>query len=339
MALDREIANILRRSQKPIYLVVNKIDSAKRELRALEFHELGLGEPVAISALAGRQIGDFLDVITSTFKRNGSQQEKVEPLRLAVIGKPNVGKSSLVNALLGKNRQVVTDIPGTTRDPVDSVFKYAGEEIVLIDTAGLKKKRRTAESLEFFSAIRTLRSIDRSDVALILFDAGRGVDAQDLHIVEAAIQRRRPAVIAVNKWDLPEKETNTAREYEQFIKGKLGLYDFLPIVFVSALTKQRIYKLVDIAKKIHQEQCRRITTSVLNDKILREIDRNPPKSSTPKEIKIKFVTQVRTRPPMFTFFCNEPHLVQESYKRFLANQLREHFGFEGVPLTLVFKRK
>jgi GTP-binding protein len=337
--LDKEIANILRKSLKPIYLVVNKIDSAKREVDALEFHELGLGEPLTISALAGREIGDFLDAITSSFERNGKEEEKAETLRLAVIGKPNVGKSSLVNALLGKNRQVVTDIPGTTRDPVDSIFKYAGEEIVLIDTAGLRKKRRTAESLEFFSALRTLKSIERSDVAVILFDAARGVDVQDLHIVETAIQRRRASVIAVNKWDSVEKETKTAGQFEEFIKNKLGLYDYLPVMFVSALTKQRIFKLVDLAKKVHEEQCRRIATSVLNNKMLRDMERNPPKSSSPKEIKIKFITQVRACPPMFTFFCNEPRLVQESYKRFLANKLREHFGFVGVPLTLVFKKK
>jgi GTP-binding protein len=339
MALDREIADILRKSQKPIHLVVNKIDSAKKEIDAHEFYELGLGEPITISALAGRQIGDFLDTITSAFEKNGTTEGTGDVLRLAIVGKPNVGKSSVVNALLGKRRQVVTDIPGTTRDAIDAVLKYNNEEFILIDTAGLKKRRRTTESLEFFSAIRTLRSIERSDVAIVLFDAKRGFDVQDLHIVESALQRKRSCLIAVNKWDLVGKETNTARDYELFIKKKLGLYDYLPVLFVSALTKQRIYKLIERAKKIHQEQCKRIETSTLNDSLLPDIERNPPKSSSPKEIKIKFVTQVKTRPPMFAFFCNEPKLVQESYKRFLANKLREHFGFEGVPLTLVFKEK
>jgi GTP-binding protein len=339
MGLDREIADILRKSQKPIYLAVNKIDSAKREIDAHEFHELGLGDPITISALAGRQIGDFLDTVTSTFGENERAEGEEEVLRLAIIGEPNVGKSSLVNALLGKTRQIVTDIPGTTRDPIDAVLKYNNEEFILIDTAGLKKRRRTTESLEFFSAIRTLRSIERSDVAIILFDAKRGFDVQDLHIVESAIERHRPCLIAVNKWDVVSKETNTARDYELFIKQKLGLYDYLPVMFVSALTKQRVYKLIEIAKKVHREQCKRIETSPLNDTLLPEIERNPPKSSSPKEIRIKFVTQVKTRPPVFAFFCNEPKLVQESYKRFLANKLREHFGFDGVPLTLVFKQK
>ncbi len=193
--------------------------------------------------------------------------------------------------------------------------------------------------MEFYSALRTLRSIERCDVALILFDAKRGFDVQDLHIVESAMDRRRPALIAVNKWDLVEKETNTAREYEQFIKGKLGIHDHIPVLFVSAMTKQRIHKLIDMAKFIHAEQCKRIETSELNDVLLPEIQLNPPKSSSPKEIKIKYITQVRTQPPMMAFFCNEPTLVQESYKRYLANKLRDHFGFAGVPLTLAFKKK
>ncbi|MBM4160164.1 MAG: ribosome biogenesis GTPase Der [Ignavibacteria bacterium] len=339
VGLDREIARVLRKSQKPIYLVANKVDSAKREIDAQEFHELGLGAPMAVSALAGRQIGDFLDVITSTFGKNGEEDAGAKPLRLAIIGKPNVGKSSLVNALLGKKRQVVTEIPGTTRDPVDSILRYNKEEFILIDTAGLKKKRRTTESLEFFSALRTLRSIERSDVAIVLFDAKRGLDAQDLHIVETTLERRRSCLIAVNKWDLVDKETDTARSYELFIKQKVGLYDHIPILFISALTKQRIYKVIERAKKIHEEQSKRIETSALNDALLPHIDRNPPKSSSPKEIKIKYITQVRTNPPTFAFFCKEPHLVQESYKRYLTNKIREQFGFEGVPLTLVFKAK
>jgi GTP-binding protein len=256
-----------------------------------------------------------------------------------VIGIPNVGKSSLVNALLGTKRQVVTEVPGTTRDPIDSILKYNGEEYILVDTAGLRKRKRLTESIEFYSAMRTLRSIERCDVALILFDAKRGFDVQDLHIVESTMERRRPALIVVNKWDLVEKETNTAKGYEIFLKGKLGLYDFIPVMFVSALTKQRIHKVIDKAAFIHKEQCKRIETSELNDTLLPEIEINPPKSSSPKEIKIKYITQIKTEPPMFAFFCNEPKLIQESYKRFLTHKIRDHFGFEGVPITLTFKQK
>lgn len=336
--LDEEIANILRKSKRPIYLVVNKIDSEKRESDVHEFHELGLGEPISISALAGRQIGDFLDIVTSSFNENESPGTE-ERLQLAIIGKPNVGKSSFVNALLGKKRQVVTEIAGTTRDPIDSILKIQDEEIILIDTAGLKKKKRTTESLDFYSTVRTLKSIERCDVAVILFDAKQGIDVQDMHIVESALERRRGIVIAVNKWDLVEKDTNTSRKYELAIKATLGMNDFIPIIFISALTNQRIHKVVDIAKTVYQEQNKRIETNELNDVMLPEIEHNPPKTSSPKEIRIKFLTQVRTNPPIITFFCNEPKLVQESYKRFLVNKLREHFGFLGVPITLAFKQK
>ncbi|MEK6566354.1 MAG: ribosome biogenesis GTPase Der [Bacteroidota bacterium] len=336
--LDKEIAAILRKSHKAVHLVVNKIDSAEREHFTNEFFELGLGDPLPLSALAGRQIGDFLDVLTGPFRSNG-EDKKSDKLRIAIIGKPNVGKSSLVNALLGKKRHVVTEIPGTTRDPIDSVVKFQGEELILVDTAGLRKRARVRESIEFYSVLRTLKCIETSDVAVILFDGHGGVDKQDLHIADAAMQRHRAALIAVNKWDLVEKSTQTAREYELAIRRNLGLNDFLPIVFVSATEKQRIHRVLEMAQEIHKEQCKRIGTNKLNEAILPEIAHYPPKSSSPKEIKIKYVTQVKTRPPMFSFFCNEPKLVQESYKRFLENKLREHFGFSGVPLMLVFKEK
>jgi len=336
--LDREIAAILRRSNKPIHLVVNKIDSEQRENSTAEFYSLGLGEPIGIAALGGRQIGDFLDLITSDIKK-ASRVKKEKRLRLAVIGKPNVGKSSLVNALIGKSRQVVTALPGTTRDPIDTILEYQGEEIILVDTAGLRKRSKITESIEFYSTIRTLHAIERCDVAVILLDATQGVDKQDLQIVDATMERHRSAVIVVNKWDLVEKETNTAREYELAIERNLGLYDFLPVIFISALTKQRITKVIDTAKEVHTQQSRRISTSALNKAMMAEIEKNPPKSSTPKEIKIKFATQIKTNPPMIAFFCNHPKLVQESYKRFLMNKLREHFGFTGVPLGVVFKEK
>jgi GTPase len=336
--LDKEIADILRRSNKPIHLVVNKVDSEQRENLQADFYSLGLGEPFGIAALGGRQIGDFLDLVTADIKKT-TKIKKEKRLRLAVIGKPNVGKSSLVNALIGKTRQVVTEIPGTTRDPIDTILNYQDEEIILVDTAGLRKRSKITESIEFYSTLRTLHAIERSDVAVILFDAKQGVDKQDLQIVDATMERHRSAIIAVNKWDLVEKETNTAKEYVQAIERNLGLYDFLPVIFISALTKQRITKVIEKAKEVHEQQSRRITTSALNKAMMPEIENNPPKSSTPKEIKIKFATQIKTNPPLFAFFCNHPKLVQESYRRFLMNKLREHFGFAGVPLGIIFKEK
>jgi len=337
--LDEEIASILRKSAKPVHLVANKVDSGNREALGGEFYALGLGDPFLISALGGRQIGDFLDLLVKDFFQNGSSQEQETGLRLAIVGKPNVGKSSLVNALLGAKRQVVTEVPGTTRDSIDSRLKRNGEDLVIVDTAGLRKRRQTKESIEFYGAIRTLRSIDRCSVAVVLFDGSVGVDKQDLQIVESVLQRHRSCVIAVNKWDLVEKNTQTAKTFETAIKKMLGVYDFVPIVFISALTRQRIFKVLDTAVEVNEQQNRRIDTSALNKEILPEIERYPPKSSSPREIKIKFASQIKTNPPMFAFFCNEPKLVQESYRRFLDNKLRDQFGFPGVPLTIVFKKK
>jgi GTP-binding protein len=337
--LDMELSRILRKIDKPIHCLVNKVDSDKREILTHEFHELGLGDPLPISALAGRGIGDFLDRLTEGFGDAPEVEEGGTALKIAIIGKPNVGKSSIVNALLGKNRQVVTNVPGTTRDPVDSVLKYHGESFVLVDTAGLRKKKRVAESLEFYSALRTLKSIVRSDVAVVVLDAVRGLDHQDLHIISTALDRNRPSILAVNKWDLVEKDSRTPLEYERLIREQLGLLDYLPIVFVSALTRQRIAKLLELAKELNAQQHRKIDTSELNEVLLAEIRRTPPSTRGPKEIKIKYVTQVKTRPPVFSFFCNEPKLVEETYRRFLMNRIREHFGFSGVPVKVVFKQK
>ncbi len=338
LASDLELANILRKAQKKVVLVVNKIDGEKREVATAEFYKLGLGEPYSVSALGGRKIGDLLDVVTEDF--SVSLDDKIDPrLKIAVIGKPNVGKSSFVNALLKEERNIVTSIPGTTRDPIDATLKYYGEEILLIDTAGLRKKSRIKESIEFYSALRTLKSIERCDVAVILIDATEGLDHQDLRIIENTIERNRAAIIAVNKWDLVEKDANTAKAFEKALEEKLRIYDFIPIIFISALEKQRIYKVVELAQKVNEEQNKRISTSELNDVLGSDIKVFPPRSRSGKEIKIKYITQVKSKPPVFAFFCNEPKLVDDNYRRFLENKIRTHFTFSGVPVLLSFKQK
>jgi GTP-binding protein len=338
--LDEEIARILHRSNKQVFLVVNKIDNARRENDAAQFYPLGFGEPLAISALGGRQIGDFLDVITAGFSEDGDGENDADGiLKIAIVGKPNVGKSSIVNALLGKRRNIVTKIPGTTRDSIDSLLKYHGEEILLIDTAGLRRKSRIKESVEFYSTIRSLKSIDRCDVALFVVDVATGVDKQDLRVLEAISERRRGAVLVANKWDLVEKDDSTARFYESEMKKLLRIYDYIPVVFVSALERKRIYKLVEIAKSVYSEQHRRLMTNKLNEILLRDIAMTSPASVRGKEIKINYVTQVKVDPPTFVFFTNEPKLIEDRYKRFLERKVREHFGFTGVPVVVLFRKK
>ena len=337
--IDKEIAAILRTSKKKVLLIVNKVDRAEQEFETAEFHSLGLGDPVPLSALGGRNIGDFLDLLTEDIVVQEEGEDTDERLRLAVIGKPNVGKSSLVNALIGFERSIVTPIAGTTRDPIDSILKRDNEEILLIDTAGLAKKKRIKESVDFFSTVRTLRSIERCNVALVLIDANEELEKQDLKIVESAIERNRGVVIGINKWDLVEKETMTSVEYEKELRKRLRIHDFVPVVFISAKTKQRIFKLIDMARHVNAERHKRIPTTELNEKMLAEIQRYPPSTKTGKDVKIKYITQVVANPPIFVFFANEPQMVSVTYKRFLENKLRSHFHFTGVPLTLQFKRK
>jgi GTP-binding protein len=338
MPADTEIADVLRKAEKKVVLIVNKIDNEKREAGLGEFYKLGLGEPVPASALLGRKIGDLLDIVTRDFQAGESRDEDPR-LKISVIGKPNVGKSSLVNALLQQDRNIVTDIPGTTRDPIDSVLKYYGEEIILIDTAGLRRKSKIKESVEFFSTVRTLKSIERCDVAVIMIDAEQGLEHQDLRIIETVMERKRAAVIAVNKWDLIKKDDATARMLERALKEKLRIYDFIPIIFISALVKQRIYKVIELAKMVNAEQNKRITTSELNERLRTDIEVFPPRSRTGKEIKVNYITQVNSKPPVFAFFCNEPNLIDDNYRRYLENKIRGHFVFNGVPVVLSFKRK
>lgn len=337
--MDYNIADMLRTSGKTFYLLANKVDSEKFETAANEFYSLGVDVVYDISALVGRKLGDLLDVITQNFP-DYSVDDKDTRLKIAVVGRPNVGKSSLTNALLGYDRSIVTEIPGTTRDSLDSILKYYGEEIILVDTAGLRKKKNVQESIEYFSNIRTLKAIGECDVAVVMIDASFGLEKQDQKIIDEVVRWRKGLIVAVNKWDLIEKETNTAREFEVGIQKKMGSIDYAPVIFISALTKQRIYKLVDLCKKVEQERKRKIPTNEINDTLLPEIEKNPPPAThTGREVKIKYITQVGDYYPIFMFFCNYPKQVADHYKRWLEKLIRRKFGFEGVPITLSFKEK
>jgi len=337
--VDIEIANLLRSADRNFYLVVNKVDSENFEAAAAEFYKLGVDKLFDVSALVGRKTGDFLDVLTSDFPETKEEKEDSR-LKIAILGRPNVGKSSLTNSLLGYDRSIVTDIPGTTRDSIDSILKYYGKEIILVDTAGLRKKKRIDESIEFFSAIRTLKAVGECDIGIVLVDTKIGLDKQDQKIIDEVIRRRKGLIIAVNKWDLIEKETNTARDFEKTIIDKMGSIDYVPVIFISALTKQRIFKLIKLSQRIEEERKKKIPTNTLNDVLLPIIEKNPPPSTgTGKEVKIKYITQGGENYPVFIFFSNRPKDIPDNFKRFLEKAIRKNFGFEGVPFTMVFKTK
>lgn len=361
--LDLEIAKLLRREvnkaenqHKKVILAINKVDSAKDEISKTDFYRLGLGEPVEVSAIVGRRTGDLLDIITEDISVESNEEEN-DTIKFSIIGRPNVGKSSLSNALTQSNRNIVTDIPGTTRDSVDTIIKYHGQDITLIDTAGLRKKSRIkrAESLEYFSALRTHRSIERCDVAIIVIDATTIISKlskyadpkmaifklskEDVEIIIKAGELKKGILIVINKWDLIEKDTQTAKIFEEKVKEHLTTYDYLPFIFTSAITKQRVSKIIESALVVYNERTREIKTSVLNDKLLPYIKQTPPRSKTHKELKINYITQLKHSPPVIGFFCNLPGEIEVNYKRFLEHKIRDEFGFTGVPLTLVFKAK
>ncbi|MFN5378077.1 MAG: ribosome biogenesis GTPase Der, partial [Ignavibacteria bacterium] len=335
--VDTDIAKILRSSSKPVVLVVNKCDNAKADLNAAEFYSLGLGEPFAISALNGRSTGDFLDAVVADIEDNTDAEDT--RLKIAIVGRPNVGKSSLTNALLGKDRMVVTPIAGTTRDAIDSVLTYYGEQIVLIDTAGLRRRSNISESIELYSTMRTARAIDRSDVTIVVVDATQGLEAQDKRIISDAEVARKGLIIALNKWDLIEKDTKTADAFIRKIKEELPTLDYVPIITISALTKQRITKVIEMAKEIQARRCVRIPTHELNEELIAMLERTPPPSVKGRDLRINYVTQVKTEPPLFAFFLNFPELLPDAYKRFIERQLRKLHDFEGVPISFVFRKK
>lgn len=336
--LDEAMAKILRQADKPVLLLANKADNETQRWDASTFYQLGFEHLFPISSINGSGTGELLDALVAALPEEDLPEEDTRT-RIALIGRPNVGKSSVTNALLGHERSIVTEISGTTRDAIDSALKYQGEELVLVDTAGLRRRSRVRENIEFYATLRTERAIQDCDVAVLLLDATQPLESQDIRVLKRAEEMNKGLVIAVNKWDLVEKETNTVRDTERAIRERLQTLSYIPIVFVSAVTKQRLYKLLDTALAVAQERQRRVPTSQLNDFLQAALRRHQPPMYRNRLVKIKFATQVRTGPPVFAFFCNYPKGIKEPYRRFLENQLRATFGFEGVPLTLVFKAK
>jgi len=336
--LDEEVADMLRRAKKPVLLVVNKVDNNQRMYEANEFWSLGFEETYFLSSLTGSGTGDMLDAVTEKLPEEVEEEEESLP-RFAIVGQPNVGKSSLTNALLGEERNIVTDVAGTTRDSIDTRYTKFDKEFVLVDTAGIRKKARVKENLEFYSVMRAIKAIEEADVCLLMIDATLGVEAQDMSIFRLAQRRNKGIVILVNKWDLVDKETNTARDMEKEIRGKFAPFTDLPFVFISVVDKQRIFKAIEVALQVHENRNRKVKTSALNEVMLEAIDRYPPPSHRGRFIKIKYVTQLPTYYPAFAFFCNHPKHLKENYKNYLENQLREHFDFTGVPIGVFFRKK
>ncbi|MFC5270597.1 ribosome biogenesis GTPase Der [Adhaeribacter terreus] len=339
--LDEEFANVLRRSKKPIYIVANKADTFQRGHQAGEFYALGLGEEVfPISSQHGSGTGDLLDEVVKHFESEDEEDPDAGIPKIAIMGRPNAGKSSFANLLLGEERNIVTDIAGTTRDSIHSRYNAFGKEFILIDTAGLRRKAKVHEDIEFYSVMRAIRALEESDVCVVMIDATRGIEAQDINIIGLADKNKKGIVILVNKWDLVEnKETNTAKEFEEKIYEKLGSMTYMPIIFTSVLTKQRVHKAIEKVIEVYENKMKKIPTSKLNEVMLEEIERYPPPSIKGKFVKIKYVTQIPTHNPTFAFFCNLPQYLRESYVRFLENKIRKHFGFEGVPINVIFKKK
>lgn len=337
--MDEEVANLLRRSKKPVFLAINKVDSGNRLYDAAEFYALGFEKLYPISGINGSGTGELLDDLVKVLPER-NREEVSELPRFAVVGRPNAGKSSFINALIGEDRYIVTDVAGTTRDSIDTRYNRFGFEFNLVDTAGIRKKKKIKEDIEFYSVMRSVRAIEHSDVVIIVFDATRGFDGQVENIFWLAQRNNKGIVILANKWDLIEdKESSSVKEYERYIRQQIEPFVDVPIVFMSALTKQRIYKAIETAVEVYKNRTRKIKTKELNDVMLPIINDNPPPSNKGKYIKVKFCTQLPTHYPSFAFFCNLPQYVKEPYKRFVENKLRENFNFTGVPITVYFRKK
>jgi GTPase len=336
---DKEFANIIRRSKKPVFIAANKADTPSKQSQANEFYELGMGDIYPMSSENGSGIGELLDDLVKTFPSEGVEDPDAGIPKIAILGRPNVGKSSLLNVLLGTERSIVTDEAGTTRDAIHSRYRMYGQDFILIDTAGIRKKSKVTEDIEFYSVLRSLRALEECDVCIFVIDAQRGLEAQDVSLIALAQKQNKGMVIMVNKWDLIEKDSKTAETITKDMLEKLAPITYIPFIFASALQKQRIFQVVEKAVEVYKNKTKRIPTSKLNDALLPEIGRYPPPALKGKLIQIKYITQVPGRSPSFAFFCNLPQYIQESYQRYLENRLRENFDFEGVPVRLFFRKK
>ncbi|WP_165732034.1 ribosome biogenesis GTPase Der [Polaribacter sp. 20A6] len=338
--MDAEVAKLLRKVKKPIFTVVNKVDNAMREPDAIEFYNLGLGEYFTIASINGSGTGELLDALAEKMPEpEAVDLEEVALPRFAVVGRPNAGKSSFINALIGQDRNIVTDIAGTTRDSIDTKYNRFGFDFNLVDTAGIRKKSRVKEDLEFYSVMRAVRTIEYSDVIVLVVDATRGFEGQDQNIFWLAEKNRKGVVILINKWDLIEKETNTMRDFEAMVRKQIEPFTDVPIVFISALTKQRLFKAIETAVEVFQKRKTKIQTSKFNETMLDIIKTSPPPAIKGKFVKIKYCMQLPTQTPQFVFFCNLPQYVRDSYRRFLENKLRDIYDFSGVPITIYFRQK
>ena len=337
--LDITVAHHLRKSDKPVFLVANKVDNGQIMEQAVELYSLGMGDYYCISSINGSGTGELLDAVVEAMPKQEQDGDESDIPRFAIIGRPNVGKSSFVNALVGEERNIVTNIAGTTRDSLDTHYTKFGHDFVLVDTAGVRKKKKVHEDLEFYSVMRSIRSIEYSDVCLLLIDATLGFEAQDQSIFHLADKNKKGIVVLVNKWDLVDKNTHSVKEYETAIREKIAPFTDVPILFVSALTKQRLLKALQSAIDVYKNRKTRISTSKLNEVMLEVINQNPPPATKGKYIRIKFCTQLPTKTPTFAFFANLPQYIKDPYKRFLENKLREHFDFTGVPLQIFFRKK
>ena len=337
--LDEEFANKMRKARKPVFLVLNKADNFNHAQMAGEFYALGMGEVYPISSQNGSGTGELLDEMVKHFPEEGIENPDEGIPRIAILGRPNAGKSSFVNMLLGKTRSIVTDIAGTTRDAVDARYNTFGQEFILTDTAGLRKKPKVTEDIEFYSTMRSIKALENSDVCVIMIDAERGLEAQDMTIIGMAEEQRKGIVILVNKWDLIEKDTSTAKKFEDAIKEKIQPLTYIPILFISVLNKQRVFQAVELIVKVYENMNKKIQTSVLNDKMLPEIAKYPPPAMKGKYLHIKYITQLPTKSVSFAFFCNLPQYIKDPYKGYLENKIRQHFDFVGVPINIICKAK